>query len=324
MEVLYILGNGFDKAQGLATSYKEFYSYYIKQQPESALEKRIMDSINADYETWADLEIGLGNYSASFSSAQEFRDVIILLNQRLKAYLSLQNEIMLSRLDKFSQNKMISCLCHPERDLEPTGRRVYNSYIRRLSSPVNIRCVSFNYTNTIESILGNHVPGIINEGFYFSEILHIHGTLDDMILVGVNDESQIKNEVFRQDPDIVEEFVKPSINEGCMNTRNQDFESIILNANIIVLFGVSLGVTDNKWWQLIGKSIDSSKIPPLLIYFPFNPENNTNLHPNYKLRWTKQYISFLKERMQIKMHLDDLKQFVCVGINKEFMKLVES
>ena len=80
MEVLYILGNGFDKAQGLATSYKEFYSYYIKQQPESALEKRIMDSINADYETWADLEIGLGNYSASFSSAQEFRDVIILLN----------------------------------------------------------------------------------------------------------------------------------------------------------------------------------------------------------------------------------------------------
>ena len=27
MNILYILGNGFDKAQGLATSYPEFYQY---------------------------------------------------------------------------------------------------------------------------------------------------------------------------------------------------------------------------------------------------------------------------------------------------------
>ena len=27
MNILYILGNGFDKAQGMATSYPEFYKY---------------------------------------------------------------------------------------------------------------------------------------------------------------------------------------------------------------------------------------------------------------------------------------------------------
>lgn len=30
MNILYILGNGFDKAQGMATSYPEFYKYLEK------------------------------------------------------------------------------------------------------------------------------------------------------------------------------------------------------------------------------------------------------------------------------------------------------
>ena len=30
MNILYILGNGFDKAQGMATSYPEFYDYLME------------------------------------------------------------------------------------------------------------------------------------------------------------------------------------------------------------------------------------------------------------------------------------------------------
>ena len=30
MNVLYILGNGFDKAQGMKTSYPEFYQYLME------------------------------------------------------------------------------------------------------------------------------------------------------------------------------------------------------------------------------------------------------------------------------------------------------
>lgn len=82
MNILFILGNGFDKAQGLATSYQEFYDYYQKKESESELETQLKKDIQADYNTWADLEEGLGNYSARFSKAVDFRNVLGILNSR--------------------------------------------------------------------------------------------------------------------------------------------------------------------------------------------------------------------------------------------------
>lgn len=60
MNILFILGNGFDKAQGLNTSYQDFYDYYKKIKPASELEARVQREIQSDYKTWADMEEGLG------------------------------------------------------------------------------------------------------------------------------------------------------------------------------------------------------------------------------------------------------------------------
>ena len=39
MNILYILGNGFDKAQGMATSYPEFYEYLKKENLDTMIYK---------------------------------------------------------------------------------------------------------------------------------------------------------------------------------------------------------------------------------------------------------------------------------------------
>ena len=48
MNVLYILGNGFDKAQGMKTSYPEFYEYLkaIDSETESSLLNLMRKEIN--------------------------------------------------------------------------------------------------------------------------------------------------------------------------------------------------------------------------------------------------------------------------------------
>lgn len=101
MNILYILGNGFDKAQGLATTYKEFYKEWLKREPESELEQKVLASIQGDYQTWADLEKGLGEYSAKWEDEQVFLDILKLFNIRLKEYLIAQNnrlaEMQMSR-----------------------------------------------------------------------------------------------------------------------------------------------------------------------------------------------------------------------------------
>lgn len=323
MRILHLIGNGFDKAQGLNTSYPEFYSWLHSQKPLNAFEERIHNEIKGNHTTWADLEKALGQYSKDFTDPDEFRNVIRYFNTRLKEYLSKQNEK--AKTLNLAKSKFVKDLCNPQVFLEGQGLDVYQKFVPdNAGTSMRIDAVSFNYTSTFEVGLGDRSSFGENKGnFYrFNKLLHIHGTLDDMILVGVDNEMQIANESFRSNENIRDEFIKPEINEGCLNTNNVTFSSLIKEANIIVLFGLSIGITDNIWWQLIGERLDNQLNRPLLLYFPYDPNKDTQGTPNYKRRWSNGYIDFLKERMGINLSVEELRKHILVGINKDFLKLV--
>lgn len=326
MNILFILGNGFDKAQGLNTSYQDFYDYYKKIKPASELEARVQREIQSDYKTWADMEEGLGKYSAQFESVDEFMQVLRMLNSRLKTYLLAESERIGSMgLSATSLNYDIR---HPERWLEPKQRTEYQKLMP--SNPgeiITVNCVTLNYTNTLELLMDkqNTRVGFLGDPninpVFWEETVHLHGTLDDMILLGVNDPSQIANESFRDNELLIEEFVKPEINNGCENMRNETVLQFIGNADVIVLFGVSVGMTDSIWWHTIGSIVDNPYRTLHLVYYPFNPDLDTEGHPNSKLRWSKDYIAFLKERMGINLTVEELRQYFYIGINKSFLNL---
>lgn len=323
MNFLFILGNGFDKAQGLETSYIEFYKSYLKIKATSELEEKLKNDIESNYETWADLEEGLGVYSNSFSDVNSFREVIGILNSRLKDYLKSQSAKVASL--GLSKQKLIDGLLNPESELELKQKAAFAScFVSRAKESVTINCVTFNYTDTFEKILENKnaIIGYRNSSpVYLTNFLHLHGSLDSMILVGVNDVSQIANEAFRDDAELREEFVKPDINDGCENMKNEIFSNMINKADVIVLFGVSVGVTDLKWWHAIGSRLDNPIDSLRLIYYPHDMKKDTETHESRKFRWSKEYIAFLKERMNIDSSVDDLRDRIFVGINKPFLKL---
>lgn len=325
MNVLFILGNGFDKAQGLATSYQEFYKEYQKIKPASDLEARLKKNIQSNYETWADLEEGLGKYSAHFTDVNEFREVLRILNSRLKDYL----EVQALRIDTMglSRAKLINYLMNPDTELEPKQSVEYKDFIAAINpGKIYIDCVTLNYTDTLESVIDKqdaflgHV-GTIDVPAYFNQIYHLHGSLDNMILVGVNDVSQIANGAFRDNAELCEEFVKPEINKGCENMMNETFIRLILDAHVILLFGVSVGLTDSMWWQAIGKRMDNPNDMLRLVYYPYDLKKDTRNYPFRKRRWSQEYISFLKDRMAIQASVEDLRNRIYVGINKPFLKL---
>lgn len=325
MDVLFILGNGFDKAQGLATSYQEFYSEYQKIKPISELEAQLKREIRSDYETWADLEEGLGKYSAKFSDVNVFREILQIINSRLKDYLKTQ----VLRIDTLglSQARLINDIVNPDAGLEPKQSVEFKNYVRYFNpSNVNIDCVTFNYTDTLEKVVDDHGSFLgsigTNTPVYLRQIMHLHGSLENMILIGVNDVSQIANEAFRESAELREEFVKPEINNGCENMVNESFSQLIHEAHVIVLFGVSVGKTDSVWWQAIGKRLDSLQDSLKVIYYPYDNLKDTDKFPFRKLRWSKDYITFLKERMDIQASVDELRSQIYVGINKPYLKLV--
>ena len=69
MNIVYCIGNGFDIAQGLKTRYSDFYDQYTNRYPISISPsaKKLRKSIKSDYKTWADLEMGLGEYTINLN-----------------------------------------------------------------------------------------------------------------------------------------------------------------------------------------------------------------------------------------------------------------
>ena len=50
-------------------------------------------------------------------------------------------------------------------------------------------------------------------------------------------------------------MIKEQSNLVMKETRHIQCETLINNANVIILFGVSLGDTDARWWKIIGNNL---------------------------------------------------------------------
>ena len=84
------------------------------------------------------------------------------------------------------------------------------------------------------------------------------------MFLGVNDESQINSEIFS--PTEKMSLIKPTANDGFRENTNKKVENIINKSNIIVIYGMSLGETDKKWWVYLGEWLKEDQNNRLIIY----------------------------------------------------------
>lgn len=89
MELLYIIGNGFDIAQKCNTSYSEFYKYLEKnKETDYRLLKLMLDDIEFKKELdWSDLELALGKFCKEAENKEEFEEFYFYLSGQLKKFL---------------------------------------------------------------------------------------------------------------------------------------------------------------------------------------------------------------------------------------------
>lgn len=88
MNILFIIGNGFDLNLGLKTGYQDFYEYYIKQKSSSDVVKRLKEHLEKErFKIWSDMELGMGAYTAYVNSVVEFEEVCHDLSLSLRQYL---------------------------------------------------------------------------------------------------------------------------------------------------------------------------------------------------------------------------------------------
>ena len=329
MNILFLIGNGFDVNLGMHTSYADFYEYYVNKQSPSKNVETLKNNI-AQYKNtnkWYDLEKGLGLYTADVKSTNELREAYFDINDELKNYLKLQLSTTTLTDVKLTE-KIKKDLASPERYFTRRQQKEIGNFISSTSNTHDyINVITFNYTDTIEKILevGNRNISLElsrknSNGFkrILQSINHIHGTLDDPeLIMGVNDISQIIKEEFRNDDRVLDILVKPitTLNRG--DLMDDNCENLINNADLICLFGLSIGETDNKWWLSIAQHVKDSSAR--ILYYGYTE----NKMPHSQDRWEKEreYKSVLTDKFMMQnMDTDDISNRIYVLFNSKMFR----
>lgn len=317
MNILFILGNGFDINLGLKTRYPEFFEYYQSAYSDNEYVQRLKKLISNDSDTWADLELALGNYTEHIQTLEEFDAIYANLCTELSTYLGKQEQIL--DYSKANIEKFYSDLTHPETYLRPTESAEVKTFKEQwLTNHWNINIITLNYTRVIEKILNDDTLDkkiLRHHNSYevvLKNLLHIHGYLDDRMIIGVNDASQIKNKTFHDSLEIQEALIKISNNQASKEFTHSNCEFLVNSANLICIFGSSIGDTDKHWWNLIGNQLKNNC---RLLLFSKTEEINKLFRSKIErpVRQTREY--FLSKTDLTNEEKETIKPKIYIGIN---------
>ena len=271
---VYIIGNGFDMRMGMLTDYPSFLKYYTAlEAPSNEIGKikmrffqKMKEEEAKEKNKWVDLEVALGAFTKDETNIGLFKDFCRNTNEELINYLK-SVEKQSPTPSEEEKEKFFHDLESPERYLRSLKLRqdFLNNAITKDEVYSNI--ISFNYTSTIERLLDGHT----NENSHIS-VRHIHRTLkNDYVLFGVNNAEQIENEEFRKDEALLDLIVKPKGNAELGENIDAECANIIRDGHIFYIYGTSLGITDQIWWNSIAQRYKGSN--SVILYF--DHENET-------------------------------------------------
>ena len=275
MNILYIVGNGLDIQYGLKTKYSDFYEYQLPIYKERKTtenyfniiyDKILMDE-NTNWENWSDLELALGELTKNPEvNEEEFMIALDDLNKDLNNYLSIvQNKFDLTGKTIDIQKNLKEIYSQIPEGL---SERVLK-YVENLSKEVDyINILTLNYTNIlsllIEKVKSKEYKSFRghNYGCFIKNVEHAHGTLEFSLILGVSDETQLSKEYKKSNKKYL---IKETIHAQARENRHFKNINLISQADLIIIFGTSIGATDGYIWKKIA-DYSIKKNMPIIIH----------------------------------------------------------
>jgi hypothetical protein len=267
MNILFLIGNGFDINLGLNTSFSKVLDDYIKEGNYDEKSANFVKELKENkVQWWSDFEYQLGQYTTKFDK-NNYND---LLSQKhyFSEFLIKKFKTEEDRIDEIKLKKEISSvfmkhLLGFHTHLPDKNRKIILDFIKKDTSNSNLQFnfIIFNYTTIMDKIItfaksyfnipyNGNFEGV-PEKFVkceFAKIIHIHGTLDKHFIMGVDNFLQIANPDLSGDDNFISTYVKPYTNEKLGRSCTDDSKELINKSSIICIFGMSIGLTDKTWW----------------------------------------------------------------------------
>lgn len=294
MQITYFIGNGFDLAMGMKTSYRDFIQKYIVDaQSDGFCVKSFKRLICADINTWSAGEVAMGECTSTFSPERYmdfctcYDDFLVALSNYFKEQDALCGKPIRQRTRKVFKSALFNL---SDIDYHQIDKRFLTSICAQIMDERYYCFVNFNYTRAFDNCLREFGErGIVTlkrevAGKPFNDIIgpliHVHGIHGKAMAMGVNDETQIDNKAFSKIDEVRDRLIKPEINGKIYNAEAFYCNDIIRMSDVIILFGMSIGKTDKIWWSKIGEWLKSDQKHQLLI-FSFRPELSETVPGQY-------------------------------------------
>lgn len=344
MNIVYLIGNGFDINLDMKTSYANFYEYYINlpRDNDTDVVKSFKEELckNKNTEYWSDLEIALGNYLSKL----EANGAVILhehLIDHLSSYIALQDNLSFNEKDKDTFHEYLQNP-HVNRLLPVEIEEINSLRLKWERNNWDIKIITFNYTKSIEKLTdykdetiqirtrrvtnshrpSNSVPPYQQLSINLSAIEHIHGFTDERMILGVNDISQIANDNLRKETAIIDRYVKTECNTTYGVNHDEKCQKWINEAHLICLFGLSFGDTDRKWWEIVGKALERDC---RVIIFEYNSKEKFNKNQGPALKAKKEEVKnkFLSKTNIEENMKSETKKKIYIAYNTDMFKFID-
>lgn len=259
MNITFLIGNGFDLNCGLKSSYHDIYLEYIKQPSSSDVIAKFKKDLWDKIDNWGDFEVAMADYMKNFKTENDFLECLRDFISFTESYLLKQEKEILDldndKIKKKAADEMIKSfstfnigVTHTLDALEVANK--------------NINVVVFNYTSTFDTLCSYCYPYYP----YVDKIIHIHGKLNDDVVMGIDNIEQVQNTSYVLSRKGKRAFIKSYFNEQYDPKRLEDAENVILDSNVICAFGMSLGESDLRWRNLLLEWMSNDSNAHLFVY----------------------------------------------------------
>lgn len=257
MKVLYIIGNGFDQAHEIASSYKDF-KHWVKSQHSLRFDAEIAQIeylFRDNGELWADFETNLGHYKIDIIAEQRF-GILPFMIQEYDFDGDIKEQVFGNNMPYIES-------------LTEALQRIFRNWVYSLDTKKNPRYsftkeaffLSFNYTDTLERVY--RIPD--------KNILHIHGSVlnkNENLIFGHNNYVDplsvvIEGNDIRDNNERIDKICEMNnLIKPCYNIidKNISFFKNLARIKDVWVYGHSYNDIDLPYFRKIRQSVSPSAI----------------------------------------------------------------
>lgn len=297
-----------------------------------AKSKKLSDD-NTDIENEINDEINLTNkkfISSLTDFRKDFKKYLTMESKKISKYERALGVILYNGLSEFAtdfkDNDKISIYSNMAKDIIRYTDKKNTATLR-----IEYSFLTFNYTDFLEigkkSINTVQLSEALSKSFadenqgsvqvlpYMNQVYHIHSKLSDGMFLGVDNKTQLYSKRFNEKE--LTSLIKPLSNEKFNNNITDKADKELFSSDLIVIYGMALGITDLTWWKKIITFLKNNQNNIVLIH-KFDLTINTEDDDFYTLADIKEEIKDNLLSFDDTLSLDEisnLKTQIFVSLN---------